>query len=316
MKTKIITAHCLLLLSSCAYVPHTNQTAQRVSEDYLAYGSSGGINAYLYGSHTVIEPSKSPLFLWVYDNNDKSVSYEKVGRYYRLNREMPSFTVWVDGSPVTFYKTKKKSQSILTTPPIQNNMGDVKTSKAIEQPLPSLYNRWQAETEQAKISDLVALTNKQIDEVKTFLDAYGNDNITAWNRARLYFQESRLTTESTATVRLQYESKNATNLQIKGSTSNTLIAAAKVAYLINIRGRTDSYRSNKYQRQIALKRAIIARDYLIDNGVPPGIINVYAKSKGDFVAPNNAAAGRTLNRRVEIEIMHPYIAFASSNRKP
>lgn len=296
MKYKEILGVSFLLLSSCAYVPQKNQTAQQVSDDYLVYGSTEGIKAYLYGNHTVIEPASSPLFLWIYDGNSKNISYEKVGRYYRLNREMPTFTAWVDGSPVTFYKTKKKSQEKL----IQLQPALSYSSQVIV-PLAGEIKK----DENGYIDDVLAITKRQNQEVRYILDAYGDKNITWFYRTRLTYLESRLTTESTITVRVPFQSSLSTKVHIDNETSEAVIQAAKKAYLVNIRGRTDSQYSNKKQRAIALKRALNVRKLLIDNGIPSEIINVYAKSSGDFVVPNLNEAGHALNRRVEIEVINP-----------
>jgi outer membrane protein OmpA-like peptidoglycan-associated protein len=69
---------------------------------------------------------------------------------------------------------------------------------------------------------------------------------------------------------------------------------------LEIEGHTDSVGSDAYNQTLSEKRAASVRDYLVDNGV--SINNVIARGlgKGNPVADNSTAAGRKLNRRVEM----------------
>ena len=69
---------------------------------------------------------------------------------------------------------------------------------------------------------------------------------------------------------------------------------------LEIEGHTDSIGSDAYNQTLSEKRAGSVRDYLVDNGV--SINNVIARGmgKGNPVADNSTAAGRKLNRRVEM----------------
>jgi outer membrane protein OmpA-like peptidoglycan-associated protein len=69
---------------------------------------------------------------------------------------------------------------------------------------------------------------------------------------------------------------------------------------LEIEGHTDSVGSDSYNQTLSEKRAGSVRDYLVDNGV--SINNVIARGlgKGSPVADNSTAAGRKLNRRVEM----------------
>ncbi len=69
---------------------------------------------------------------------------------------------------------------------------------------------------------------------------------------------------------------------------------------LEIEGHTDSVGSDAYNQTLSEKRAGSVRDYLVDNGV--SINNVIARGlgKGNPVADNSTAAGRKLNRRVEM----------------
>ena len=69
---------------------------------------------------------------------------------------------------------------------------------------------------------------------------------------------------------------------------------------LEIEGHTDSVGSDEYNQILSEKRAASVRDYLMNNGV--SINNVIARGlgKGNPVADNSTAAGRKLNRRVEM----------------
>ena len=69
---------------------------------------------------------------------------------------------------------------------------------------------------------------------------------------------------------------------------------------LEIEGHTDSIGSDAYNQTLSEKRAASVRDYLVDNNV--SINNVIARGlgKADPVADNSTAAGRKLNRRVEM----------------
>jgi outer membrane protein OmpA-like peptidoglycan-associated protein len=69
---------------------------------------------------------------------------------------------------------------------------------------------------------------------------------------------------------------------------------------LQIEGYTDSTGSDDYNQRLSEKRAGSVRDYLVDAGV--SINNVFAQGMGksDPIADNSTAAGRKLNRRVEM----------------
>ena len=71
---------------------------------------------------------------------------------------------------------------------------------------------------------------------------------------------------------------------------------------LNIEGYTDSIGTDQYNQTLSEKRAATVRDYLISSGV--SINNVIAQGfgKADPVADNSTAAGRKLNRRVDMVV--------------
>jgi outer membrane protein OmpA-like peptidoglycan-associated protein len=79
---------------------------------------------------------------------------------------------------------------------------------------------------------------------------------------------------------------------------------------LQIEGYTDSIGSDEYNQTLSEKRAESVRDYLVSSGV--GMNNVVAQGlgKADPVADNSTAAGRKLNRRVEMIVSGDVIGTA------
>jgi outer membrane protein OmpA-like peptidoglycan-associated protein len=69
-----------------------------------------------------------------------------------------------------------------------------------------------------------------------------------------------------------------------------------------IEGHTDSIGSDEMNQRLSEKRAATVRDYLVNSAVP--INNVMAAGFGKTrpIADNQTAAGRKLNRRVEMVV--------------
>ena len=69
---------------------------------------------------------------------------------------------------------------------------------------------------------------------------------------------------------------------------------------LEIEGHTDSIGSAEYNQTLSEKRAAAVRDYLVSSGVSIGHVEARGLGKSDPVADNSSAAGRKLNRRVEM----------------
>jgi len=69
---------------------------------------------------------------------------------------------------------------------------------------------------------------------------------------------------------------------------------------LEIEGHTDSIGSEKYNQTLSEKRAATVRDYLVSAGVAEANVIARGLGKSDPVADNSSAAGRKLNRRVEM----------------
>jgi outer membrane protein OmpA-like peptidoglycan-associated protein len=69
---------------------------------------------------------------------------------------------------------------------------------------------------------------------------------------------------------------------------------------LDIEGHTDAIGSDEYNQTLSEKRASSVRDYLVTSGVPMNSVVAKGLGKSDPVADNSTAAGRKLNRRVEM----------------
>jgi outer membrane protein OmpA-like peptidoglycan-associated protein len=69
---------------------------------------------------------------------------------------------------------------------------------------------------------------------------------------------------------------------------------------LEIEGYTDSIGSDEYNQTLSDKRAEAVRDYLVTSGVSMNNVAARGMGKADPVADNSTAAGRQLNRRVEM----------------
>ena len=112
-------------------------------------------------------------------------------------------------------------------------------------------------------------------------------------------------TASTRGANLVYTARfalSSTRLALSPQARTALVAAARQAPLVMLRGRTDATRDNATDTRLAQQRADSARAMLVEGGVDPARIRVTWQGAGDTVAPTNTAEGRALNRRVEIEL--------------
>ncbi len=89
---------------------------------------------------------------------------------------------------------------------------------------------------------------------------------------------------------------------VPADSATALIAEARTAPLIVLRGRTDGSTDTLGENRIARERAATLRDYLVSAGVDPARIRATYQPVGDRVADNTDPTGRALNRRVEIEV--------------
>jgi outer membrane protein OmpA-like peptidoglycan-associated protein len=104
---------------------------------------------------------------------------------------------------------------------------------------------------------------------------------------------------SVYTVLFEYGSSRV-DLDLDSAT--VLIDEARAAPLVLLRGRTDGEIDTPTEARIARQRAEAVKAYLVAVGIDPSRIRSTYQPTGDHAAANASAAGRTLNRRVEIEV--------------
>lgn len=113
------------------------------------------------------------------------------------------------------------------------------------------------------------------------------------------------------TVRFDFGS---TRVDIGADTAHTLIAEARSAPLVMLRGRTDGVADTLAESRIARERANAVRAFLVAAGIDSSRIRATYQPAGDHVADNDSSDGQALNRRVEIEIYRAApVALIASN---
>ncbi len=81
------------------------------------------------------------------------------------------------------------------------------------------------------------------------------------------------------------------------------IAKLSPEHEIIIRGYTDNVGSYRYNERLSRSRARIVQNYLVDQGINPERIRVIGMGEADPLMPNTSPEGRTVNRRVEVELV-------------
>jgi outer membrane protein OmpA-like peptidoglycan-associated protein len=93
-------------------------------------------------------------------------------------------------------------------------------------------------------------------------------------------------------------------INLSAAEAARLLQRARSAAHLEIRGRTDGIADVPGEARVARDRAAAMRGFLLGAGVDEQRVRVTYQPAGDHLADNSANAGRSLNRRVEIEL-HP-----------
>ena len=75
--------------------------------------------------------------------------------------------------------------------------------------------------------------------------------------------------------------------------------------LISIEGHCDSVGGNAYNDKLSKRRAQTVFNYFLKNGIAADRMRTIGFGKRNPIVPNDTAANRSLNRRVEIKIIRP-----------
>ena len=118
-------------------------------------------------------------------------------------------------------------------------------------------------------------------------------------------------------LRIVHFAFNSTQVSIPTAEASALVEEAKVAPLVLLRGRTDGTADSSAESRIAQARANAVRDYLVASGVDPTRIRTTHQPSGDHLSDNRNPQGRSLNRRVEIEVYRTLpIAQQTAQQQP
>lgn len=118
-------------------------------------------------------------------------------------------------------------------------------------------------------------------------------------------------------LRIVHFAFNSTRVSIPTAEASALVEEAKVAPLVLLRGRTDGTADTSAESRIAQARANAVRDYLVASGVDPTRIRTTHQPSGDHLADNRNPQGRSLNRRVEVEVYRTLpIAHQTAQQQP
>lgn len=93
-----------------------------------------------------------------------------------------------------------------------------------------------------------------------------------------------------------------TEVSMPDADGERLIAVARNAPLVMLRGRTDGSAESPGETRVARGRVSAVHAYLLQAGVDDWRIRSTWQPTGDFIADNALPEGRARNRRVEIEI--------------
>jgi outer membrane protein OmpA-like peptidoglycan-associated protein len=153
-------------------------------------------------------------------------------------------------------------------------------------------------------------------ELQVCKSSLQNTRIVAEERKRMAEVAARAASASSAedgnalyTVLFSYGS---TQVFIPAAMSGELLARARNAPLILLRGRTDGTAETVGESRVARERAAAVKSFLVRGGVDASRIRTTFQPVGDFAADNAAAMGRALNRRVEVELYRSLPRVAAS----
>jgi len=302
------------LLCACTTVGAPEAPKTRVSADYEAAGDVAGMRAFVYGKRTVLEFSGRALWLTVQDENGVPVSYEREGRYYRLARTLGRFTVRANTRVVVFNATVRQAAASAGPQPVPPD-----PAPPASRPVDAAPTLSPAATVSMKpapedgTTALLRLSTAQHDEVRRAIAGGAGAAEARVLNARLDRLKARLDAAAAVMIRIQFD-RAATGFEADGEPGRALLAAARGAERIIVRGRTDARVAGREDWRIARGRALAVRRFLVGHGVNGGRIQVYSLAAGDFLAPAETDEGRALNRRVEIELVNR--RHATSNQQP
>jgi outer membrane protein OmpA-like peptidoglycan-associated protein len=104
------------------------------------------------------------------------------------------------------------------------------------------------------------------------------------------------------TVYVLHFAYGSTRLDWAADQAQRLVAEARDAPLVLLRGRTDGSNNSPADLRLARDRAAAVQAFLVQAGIAPSRIRSTWQPSGDHLVDNDSAVGRDANRRVEIEV--------------
>lgn len=72
---------------------------------------------------------------------------------------------------------------------------------------------------------------------------------------------------------------------------------------VEIGGHTDAQGPSEYNRDLSLRRARAVRDFFVNNGIDPKLLEIEGYGESEPLASNDTSEGRERNRRVELRVL-------------
>jgi outer membrane protein OmpA-like peptidoglycan-associated protein len=87
------------------------------------------------------------------------------------------------------------------------------------------------------------------------------------------------------------------------------ILVTSTDYTVSVNGHTDDVGTVEYNQKLSVRRAEAVRDYLVEAGVPEGILSVTGHGKSRPLVPGTSERARAKNRRVELGIVNTRFVY-------
>ncbi len=103
-------------------------------------------------------------------------------------------------------------------------------------------------------------------------------------------------------INFGYDSKDLSDqaIEILEQTTELIIQHPNTEVIIN--GYTDSVGDDSYNRELSKSRAEIVKNFFVGRGISPSRIKTFGLGQNNPIGSNKTSEGRTLNRRVEIQL--------------
>jgi outer membrane protein OmpA-like peptidoglycan-associated protein len=179
----------------------------------------------------------------------------------------------------------------------------IQPRRAAQQETQPLLNVERLEAESERIHTQIEQLRADLEGVKAALAsarARKGGNAQPIN-SRLDAIEQRIAVTSTSMMKIGF-SLNSVRFAPDFAIAQQLLKSARAAAKVTIYGHADNTGTPERNADVAMSRAISARNYLQAQGIPVGRIATVSRGSSEPIADNSTAEGRAANRRVEIEL--------------